>query len=163
MQTTHFTSGEPAVVITRVAQRQWHALEDDRVAGRGGASARPDGRIFVSIDAWHRSVFDQLADAMLAELPAPLHTIVDETDVELTAGWERAGFTTRRREWEYVVPTGGAGRVLPPPGVTIVPRGSASEGASAISITSMVNLRRPASHLCSRTIAARCVRSRTSI
>ncbi|WP_284743822.1 GNAT family N-acetyltransferase [Amycolatopsis sp. RTGN1] len=127
MQTTHFTSGEPAVVITRVAQRQWHALEDDRVVGRGEASARPDGRIFVSIDAWHRSVFDQLADAMLAQLPAPLHTIVDETDVELTAGWERAGFTTRRREWEYVVPTG-SGLVLPPQGVTIVPRGSASEG-----------------------------------
>ncbi|GLY34257.1 ribosomal-protein-alanine N-acetyltransferase [Amycolatopsis sp. NBRC 101858] len=127
MQTTHFTSGEPAVVITRIAPRHWHALEDDRVVGRGEASTRPDGRTFVSVDAWHRSVFDQLADAMLAELPAPLHTIVDETDVELTAGWERAGFTTRRREWEYVVPTGG-GRVLPPPGVTIVPRGSAAEG-----------------------------------
>jgi ribosomal protein S18 acetylase RimI-like enzyme len=128
LQLTHFTSGEPAVVITRVAQRQWHALEDDRVVGRGEAATRPDGRIFVSIDAWHRSVFDQLADAMLAELPSPLHTIVDEADAELAAGWERAGFTTRRREWEYVVPTGGAGRVLPPPDVTIVPRGSASEG-----------------------------------
>lgn len=64
---------------------------------------------------------------MLADLDGPLHTIVDEADTELTAGWERAGFTTRRREWEYVVPTGG-GPVLPPPGVTIVPRGSASEG-----------------------------------
>ncbi|WP_410673769.1 GNAT family N-acetyltransferase [Amycolatopsis sp. cmx-4-68] len=123
-----FTSGEPAVVITRVAQRRWHALEDDRVVGRGEASARPDGRIFLGVDAWHRSVFDQLAGAMLTELPGPLHTIVDEADVELTAAWERVGFTFRRREWEYVVPTGGAGPVLPPPGVTIVPRGAASEG-----------------------------------
>lgn len=127
METVHFTSGEPAVVITRVAQRHWHALEDDRVVARGEASTRPDGRTFVSIDAWHRSVFDQLADAMLAELRGPLHTIVDEVDVELTAGWERAGFTTRRREWEYVVPTGDAGPVFPPPGVTIVPLGAAVE------------------------------------
>ncbi|MEV6643607.1 GNAT family N-acetyltransferase [Amycolatopsis sp. NPDC051371] len=122
-----FTSGEPAVVITRVAQRHWHALEDDRVAGRAEASTRPDGRVFLSIDAWHRSVFDQLADAMLADLTGPLHTIVDEADAELVAGWERAGFTTRRREWEYFVPTD-TGTVLPPPGATIVPRGSASEG-----------------------------------
>jgi ribosomal protein S18 acetylase RimI-like enzyme len=123
-----FTSGEPAVVITPVAQRHWHALEDDRVAGRAEASTRPDGRVFLSIDAWHRSVFDRLADAMLADLTGPLHTIVDEADAELVAGWGRVGFTTRRREWEYFVPTGGAGPVLAPPGVTIVPRGSASEG-----------------------------------
>ncbi|MEU0796263.1 GNAT family N-acetyltransferase [Amycolatopsis sp. NPDC005961] len=122
-----FLSGEPAVVITRIAPGRWHALDDDRVAGRSEATTRPDGRIFVSIDAWHRSVFDQLADAMVAELRGPLHTIVDEPDAELTAGWQRAGFTLRRREWEYSVPTG-AGPVLAPPGVTIVPRGSASEG-----------------------------------
>lgn len=125
MQT--FISGEPAVVITRVARRHWHALEDDRVAGRGEASTRPDGRTFLSIDAWHRSVFDQLADVMLADLRGPLHTIVDEADAELTAGWERAGFTIRRREWEYSVPTDAA-PVLPLPGVTIVPRGAAAEG-----------------------------------
>ena len=124
MNTTHFTSGEPAVVITRAADRLWHALEDDRVVGRGETSTRPDGRTFLSVDAWHRSVFDRLAAAMLADLPAPLHTIVDEADVELTAGWERAGFTARRREWEYAVPTDpavtGLGAV-PPPGVTVVP------------------------------------------
>ncbi len=120
-----FLSGEPAVVITRVAPGLWHALDDDRVAGRGEASTRPDGRTFLSVDAWHRSVFDQLAAAMPADLPGPLHTIVDEADTELLAGWQRAGFTTRRREWEYVVPTD-TGPVLPPPGVTILPRGSAS-------------------------------------
>lgn len=134
MNTKPFTSGlsENAVVITRVADRQWHALDDDLVVGRGHAQHRPDGRLFVSIDAWHDATFDRLAEAMLAQLPAPLYTVVDEADVELTAGWRRAGFTVGRREWEYAVPTDprvtGPGGVLPPPGVTIVPAGQADEG-----------------------------------
>ncbi|WP_328766938.1 GNAT family N-acetyltransferase [Streptomyces sp. NBC_00286] len=126
-----FTSGlsENVVMITRIADRQWHALDDDLVVGRGYAVHRPDGRLFVSIDAWHDVTFDRLAEAMLAELPAPLYTVVDEADVELTERWRRAGFTIRRREWEYVVPTDpqvtGLGEVLPPSGVTIVPAGLA--------------------------------------
>ncbi|MFJ9097310.1 GNAT family N-acetyltransferase [Streptomyces sp. NPDC102405] len=134
MNTTPFTSGlsENAVMITRVADRQWHALDDDLVVGRGHAQHRPDGRLFVSIDAWHDSIFDRLAEAMLAELPAPLYTVVDEADVELTAGWRRAGFTVRRREWEYIVLTDprvtGLESVMPPAGVTIVPAGQADEG-----------------------------------
>ncbi|MET7451404.1 GNAT family N-acetyltransferase [Streptomyces sp. NPDC005574] len=133
MNTKPFTSGpgENAVMITRVADRQWHALDDDLVVGRGHAHQRPDGRLFVSIDAWHPTAFDRLAEAMVAELPTPLYTVVDEADVELTAGWRRAGFTIRRREWEYAVPTDplatGLGTVLPPPGVTIVPAGLADE------------------------------------
>ena len=134
MNTKPFTTGlgENAVVITRVADRQWHALEDDLVVGRGHAQRRPDGRLFVSIDAWHDATFDRLAEAMLAQLPAPLYTVVDEADAELTAGWRRAGFTIRRREWECVVPTDpqitGLEGVLPPSGVTIVPAGQADEG-----------------------------------
>jgi ribosomal protein S18 acetylase RimI-like enzyme len=112
-------------MITRVADMQWHALDDDLVVGRAHANHRPDGRLFVSIDAWHNATFDRLAEAMLAELPGPLYTVVDETDVELTANWQRAGFTIRRREWEYDVPTDpqitGLKEVPPPPGVTIVP------------------------------------------
>ncbi|WP_327434569.1 GNAT family N-acetyltransferase [Streptomyces sp. NBC_01236] len=133
MNTKPFTSGlsENAVMITRVADRQWHALDDDLVVGRGHAEHRPDGRMFVSIDAWHDAAFDRLAEAMLAELPAPLYTVVDESDIELTAGWRRAGFTIRRREWEYVVPTDprvtGLEAVLPPSGATIVPAGQADE------------------------------------
>jgi len=124
--------GVPAVVITRVAERQWHAVEDDRVVGRGDASPRPDGRIFLSIDSWHGAVFDALADAMLAELPTPLYTVVDEADLESTSSWARAGFTTRRREWEYLVSTDplvtGLASVPTPSGVTIVPVGAAQEG-----------------------------------
>ncbi|NMO53975.1 GNAT family N-acetyltransferase [Actinoplanes sp. TBRC 11911] len=112
------------VLISHVAPDQWHALQDDLVAGRGAASRRPDGRIFVSIDAWHDAAFDELAAAMLAALPRPLHTVVDEADLEMTAAWQRAGFTIRRREWEYAVPTE-AGSALPPAGVALPPAGVA--------------------------------------
>ena len=117
-------------LISRVAPGRWHALEDDLVVGRGEASNRPDGRMSVSIDAWHGAAFDGLAEAMLAALPRPLYTVVDEADLDLTAQWQRAGFTTRRREWEYVVPTDpratGLGSALPR-GVTIKAFGSAEE------------------------------------
>jgi GNAT superfamily N-acetyltransferase len=130
MNILRFTAGEPAVEIIRVTPGLWHALDDGRVTGRGEATTRPDGRVFLGVDAWHRSVFDQLAHAMLAALPEPLHTVVDETDHDLLAGWRKAGLTVRRREWEYVVPTDPrvTGPALPPPGVTIVPAGAADEG-----------------------------------
>ncbi|WP_223199043.1 GNAT family N-acetyltransferase [Solihabitans fulvus] len=119
-------------MITRVADSHWHALEDDRTVGRGEATRRPDGRIFLSIDSWHDLVFDRLAGVMLADLPTPLYTVVDEADLDLTSSWERAGFTTRRREWEYVVPTDprvtGLDSVRPPSGVTIVAAGAAKLG-----------------------------------
>jgi GNAT superfamily N-acetyltransferase len=133
MDSVHFTPGmgEHTVVITRVAERHWHALEDDRVVGRGEASRRPDGRLFLSIDAWHRAVFDQLAEVMLADLPRPLYTVVDEADLDLTSQWDRAGFTMRRREWECLVPTDprltGLDPVLPPEGVRLVPFGAARQ------------------------------------
>ncbi|GAA3224268.1 GNAT family N-acetyltransferase [Dactylosporangium siamense] len=112
------------LVITRVAERQWHALDDDLVVGRGDASPRPDGRLFLSVDAWHDDVFARLAEAMLATLPRPLHTVVDEADVDLRTRWVQAGLTTRRREWEYVMPSGGDGTV-PTPGLTLLPAGTA--------------------------------------
>jgi ribosomal protein S18 acetylase RimI-like enzyme len=133
MDTSYFPSGmADSTVVTRIAQGQWHALEDDQVVGRAYASHRPDGRMFLSIDAWHDAVFDQLAEAMLAALPRPLYTVVDEADIDLNVNWLRAGFTTRRREWEGLLLTDpqvtGLGSVLPPPGVTIVPLGKAQEG-----------------------------------
>jgi ribosomal protein S18 acetylase RimI-like enzyme len=134
MSSVHFTSGmsEHTVVVTRVAERQWHAVEDDRVVGCGDALLRPDGRIFLSVDSWHGAVFDELAAAMLADLPKPLYTVVDEADLDLTSSWERAGFTTGRREWEYLVPTDPRstrlGSAQPPSDVTIVAVGEAEEG-----------------------------------
>ena len=131
MNPTYFTpgTGEPAVTIRRVAETQWHAVENGQTVGRGDASSRPDGRVFISVDAWHGAVFDQLAAAMVADLPTPLHTVVDENDLDVTSRWQRVGFTTGRREWEYLVPTDpavtGLGSARPPSGVTIVPVGEA--------------------------------------
>ncbi len=90
--------------------------------GCGDVAIRRDGRRFVSIDAWHDPVFDQLAVAMMAALPRPLHTIVDEADFGLVSRWERAGFVIRQRIREYLVPADPlvAGRVAVPPGITIV-------------------------------------------
>ncbi|MQS16693.1 GNAT family N-acetyltransferase [Streptomyces kaniharaensis] len=134
MNSVHSTpgTGNHAVVVTRVSDTQWHAVEDDRMVGCGDASRRPDGRLFISIDAWHGAVFDRIADAMLADLPTPLYTVVDEADHDSTSAWERAGFTTARREWGYRVPTDpqvtGLDSVRTPSGVTIVPAGEAEEG-----------------------------------
>lgn len=119
------------VTITRVAANQWEAVTDDHIVGQGDISRRPDGRLFLSIDVWQDAVFDQLAAAMLADLPAPLHTLVDEADHDLKARWERLGFTVGRREWEYVLPTGspetGPGAPGLPAEVTILPAGTADE------------------------------------
>jgi ribosomal protein S18 acetylase RimI-like enzyme len=112
------------LVITRVAGRHWHALDDDLVVGRGDASRRPDGRLFLSIDAWHDDVFALLAEAMLAALPRPLYTVVDEANLDLRTRWVLAGLTSRRREWEYVMASGGDSAV-PPPGLTLLPIGTA--------------------------------------
>jgi GNAT superfamily N-acetyltransferase len=121
-----------AVVVSRVADGQWHALDEDVVVGRGYSERRPDGRLFVSVDAWREETFDLLAGVMVGGLPGPLYTVVDEADAGLTAGWVRAGFGVRRREWEYVVPTDpavtGLGGAAVPEGVVVVPAGAADVG-----------------------------------
>ncbi|MFC0626333.1 GNAT family N-acetyltransferase [Kribbella deserti] len=112
--------GAPAVTISRVADNQWHAIENDLVVGRGHASRRLDGRTFLSIDTWRGAVFDLLADTMVADQQEPQYTVTDETDRDLLVSWERVGFATWRREWEVVVPTEPqAALSAPPPGVTI--------------------------------------------
>lgn len=79
------------------------------------------------------AAFDRLAEAMPAELPAPLYTVVDEADAELTAGWRRAGFAIRRREREFAVPTDpnvpGLEDVQPTSGVATVPAGQTDENS----------------------------------
>ncbi|NIK58875.1 GNAT family N-acetyltransferase [Kribbella shirazensis] len=110
--------GAHAVTISRVADHQWHAIENDLVVGRGHASRRLDGRTFVSIDTWRDDVFDQLAASILADQAAPLYTVVDEADRDLTASWTRTGFVTSRREAEFAVPTDLTAATVPP-GVVI--------------------------------------------
>jgi ribosomal protein S18 acetylase RimI-like enzyme len=119
--------GAHPLTISRVADNQWHAVENDLVVGRGHASRRLDGRTFLSIDTWRGDVFDRLAAAMLADQTMPLYTVVDETDHELAASWERAGFAIWRREREYLVPVDS--RVGPAPsGVVIKTAGEVAEG-----------------------------------
>lgn len=133
MDTLHSASDpiDRAVEITRVAEHIWHALEDDQVVGRGDAVGRSGGRLFISVDAWHDTVFDRLVSAMLQDLPRPLYSVVDGADAESAARWGRAGFVIGRREAGYLVPTDphgtGLGSVRPPSGVTIVPAGEADE------------------------------------
>lgn len=138
MDSVHFSAGAPPTVgthavITRVDGLLWRAVEEDLVIGHGEASRRPDGRVFLSIDTWHGAVFDRLAVAMLADLPGRLYTMVDEADHDLTARWERAGLTVRRREREYVVATDplvtGLDTAQAPSDVTILGLGAAREPA----------------------------------
>jgi ribosomal protein S18 acetylase RimI-like enzyme len=122
------TGGVHPVIVTRVADTEWHALADGEPVGSANALHRSDGRMFLSIDAWDDAVFDRLAAAVPADLPGPLWTVVDEADTDLRSRWERAGFTTARREWEYVLPTEPGGAVRPtPPELTLLPLGSAEE------------------------------------
>ncbi|MFE3559418.1 GNAT family N-acetyltransferase [Streptomyces sp. NPDC059193] len=129
---THSDTSEHSVVVTRVSESRWHAIQDGLVVGHGDASHRPDGRTFLSVDAWHGAIFDRLADTMPSDLPTPLYTVVDEADVDLTSAWQRAGFAVERREWDYFAPTDpgvtGLGSVRPPLDVTIVPVGEAESG-----------------------------------
>ncbi|MER6303380.1 GNAT family N-acetyltransferase [Kitasatospora sp. NPDC001539] len=124
-------TGHHGTAITRASDTEWHAVEDDRVVGHGDALLRPDGRLFIGIDAWHGAVFDRLAEAMAAALPAPLYAVADEADHDALAAWQRAGFTTVRRERVYAVPTDpeitGLGPARPPAGVDILPVGRADE------------------------------------
>ncbi|WP_338758671.1 GNAT family N-acetyltransferase [Nocardia vulneris] len=119
--------GDPE--ITRLSPTRWQAVADGRVLGHADATQRPDGRTFVSIDSWDDTVFDRLAAAMLNDLPAPLHTVVDELETDLRSQWEHAGFTTRRREWEYLIPANpqDTGSAPVPEGVALLPFGAAQQ------------------------------------
>ncbi|SEM50017.1 Acetyltransferase (GNAT) family protein [Streptacidiphilus jiangxiensis] len=120
------------MAVTRIEENHWQATQGDTVVGGADVSRRPDGRLFLSVDAWHAAVFDRLAATAAADLGGPVHTVVDETDDELVAAWQRAGFTVGRREGEYVLPTDpavtGLDPDLLPPGIEILPAGQAQEG-----------------------------------
>jgi GNAT superfamily N-acetyltransferase len=131
MNAPHTPLTEGAITVARTSDTEWQAVADGRVLGSADAARRPDGRLFVSIDAWQAPVFDRLAETLPADLPGPLHTVVDETDQDTRAAWERAGFTVARRERGYLVPTDpqatGPAAARPPAGLTILPVGAAAE------------------------------------
>ncbi len=120
-----------AITVTRVNQTHWRATAENLVVGQADASERPDGRTFISVDAWTDAAFDQLADRMLTDLDGPLYTLVDDTDPALLAKWQQHGLQPRRREREYRLPSSGdavgAALASPPAGVTLVTFGMADE------------------------------------
>jgi ribosomal protein S18 acetylase RimI-like enzyme len=121
-----------APVIVRVAPGvHWHALDDDEVAGRAHALHRPDDRVFVSVDTWRDDVFPVLVGALIQDLPADLHTIVDEADAGELARWAALGFRPNRREDAYLVPTAPRATGLhdagTPAGFTVISAAAADE------------------------------------
>ena len=120
-----------AVTVTRVNPAHWRATAENLLVGQADVSERPDGRSFISVDAWSDAAFDRLADRMLADLNGPLYTVVDDTDPALLAKWKQHGLQPRRREREYRVPTSDdpvrETLASPPAGVTLVTFGMADE------------------------------------
>ncbi|MER5639520.1 GNAT family N-acetyltransferase [Kitasatospora sp. NPDC002227] len=116
--------------ITRLSDTEWQATAGGLLLGEADASPRADGRLFLSVDTWEEALFEPLARAVLAELPGPLHTLVDAADDTSLDRWQRLGFTVARRELTFAVPTDpqltGLGPVRPPIGVTVLPLGEAA-------------------------------------
>jgi ribosomal protein S18 acetylase RimI-like enzyme len=117
-----------ALVVEQLSAGQWEISDGDQVIGRGESWLRLDGRRFISVDSWDDAAYDPLLGAMLAQLPRPIFTIVDEAEAGTAAHWQRAGFTVRRREWRFLLPTDpqttGLDPALAPAGVTILPVGA---------------------------------------
>jgi RimJ/RimL family protein N-acetyltransferase len=110
-------------IVRVVPGRQWHALDDDEVVGRANVFRRPDGRAFLSADAWKDEVTTALLRAAIEDVPGDLHSTVDENDADQLALLDAAGFAESRREHEYLIPVEGvlagtAGRETP--GIRIV-------------------------------------------
>lgn len=121
------TALESAATITRPETTSWTAHIDGQLVGSGDATPRSDGRLFISIDAWHRPVFDQLAHAMLADLPGELATLVDDFDQDLLDAWQSAGLSARRRLRQFALstePRAGLAQARPA-GVELLPLGGA--------------------------------------
>ncbi|MBO1336558.1 GNAT family N-acetyltransferase [Streptomyces sp. VRA16 Mangrove soil] len=121
-------TAQAPVLVERVEEDQWQALEGGCVTGHGDVARRPDGRTFVSVDAWSAAAFERLVRAVPAALPKPLYAVVDEDDTEQLTRWQRAGFAVHRREWVYSVPTAAPDTDVPlPDGVSLIGVGGAEE------------------------------------
>ncbi|MEP7177837.1 MAG: GNAT family N-acetyltransferase [Pseudonocardiales bacterium] len=96
---------EPGEYVTRVSRSAvWNLVRGADTIASAHAMCRPDGRWFVSIDAWDDAAWAPLAAVMIKDLDCDLHTVVDESDGATLASWRRFGFQTARREIDYVIP-----------------------------------------------------------
>jgi ribosomal protein S18 acetylase RimI-like enzyme len=110
-------------IVRVVPNRLWHALEDDRVVGRGHLHRRPDDRAFVSADAWQDPVTLALLAAIADDVPGDLHTNVAADDADQLALLAGAGYAEHRRDEEVLIPVRTALAAIAgavPPGLTIV-------------------------------------------
>ena len=82
----------------------WNLVRGADTIASAHALCRPDGRWFVSIDAWDDAAWAPLLEMMIKDLGCDLHTIVDESDEATLAGWRRFGFEVARREIDYAIP-----------------------------------------------------------
>ena len=94
--------GEYVVRLSRTAS--WNLVRGADTIASAHAMCRPDGRWYVSIDAWDDTAWAPLLEVMSVALGCDLHTIVDESDAATLAGWRRFGFEVARREIDYLIP-----------------------------------------------------------
>jgi RimJ/RimL family protein N-acetyltransferase len=118
------------VRITRPAGRvSWRALAGGEAAGEAHAVLRPDRRWFLWVDAWTAAASSSLIAAVADDLGQDLYTMIDEADEAGLRDWGAAGFTVRRREHNYQVPTDLGG--TRPPGA-LLPAGMSLVSADAV-------------------------------
>lgn len=91
--------------VARLARTAaWNLVRGGEVVAGAHASCRPDGRWYVSIDAWDEAADAPLLAAMVEDLRQDLHTNVDGTDEPELRRWHRLGFEPARREILLAVP-----------------------------------------------------------
>jgi ribosomal protein S18 acetylase RimI-like enzyme len=96
---------EPGEYVARLSRTaSWNLVRGADTIANAHAMCRPDGRWFVSIDAWDDAAWAPLTAAMAKDLNCDLHTVVDANDATTLASWGRFGFEVARREIDYVIP-----------------------------------------------------------
>lgn len=126
---------EPGEYVARLSRTAtWNLVRGRDTIASAHAMCRPDGRWFVSIDAWDDAAWAPLMAMMIKDLGCHLHTIVDASDEATQASWRRFGFGVARREIDYAIPID--------PGVTglvesRLPDGMVLLGADAVDETEL--------------------------
>ncbi|WP_328529164.1 GNAT family N-acetyltransferase [Nocardioides sp. NBC_00368] len=95
-------------------------MEQTSASVPADVTRRPDGRTYLSIDAWASDVFVTTAREAVSRLPRPAFTLVDEEDADGLSLWESVGFAEHRREAVFVITP----QPSPPSGVTVEPFGA---------------------------------------
>lgn len=121
----------PGYVVRLRRTADWNLIRGGRAVASAHGLCRPDGRWFVSIDAWDDSAYAPLFRAMDEDLRQDLYTNLSADDVEGLTRWQRFGFSVARRETLYEVPVDPAVTGLDeaplPDGIVLVPADAVDE------------------------------------